>query len=91
MSEEQKVRTEEQKVRLDGVAVGGIVQRKTHWPAKEGKDPSWSVEVGYVGGASYINVSEALYGRCTVGSYQLFRVVQRGGKEGKIYATAIEY
>ncbi len=91
MSEEQKgVRTEEQKGRLDGVAVGGIIQRKTHWPAKEGKDASWAVDVAYVGGTSYVSVSEVLYNRCTIGSYQLFRVVQRGGKEGKIYATAVE-
>jgi hypothetical protein len=84
MSEEQKGG------KLDGIAIGGLIQRKTHWPAKEGKESSWSVEVAYMGGASFINVSESLYNRCGLGSYQLFRVTQRGGKEGKIYATAVE-
>jgi hypothetical protein len=84
MSEEQKGG------RLDGIAIGGLIQRMTNWPAKDGKAASWSVEVAYMGGASFINVSEGLYKRCVIGSYQLFRVTQRGGKEGKIYATAVE-
>jgi hypothetical protein len=86
---EQSNQPEQSKVKLDGIAIGGKVMKKNHWPAKEGKEPSWSVEVGYFGGKSYVNVSQQLYDRISVGTSQVFLVSQRS-KDGSIYNTAIE-
>lgn len=72
-----------------GTIISGVVVKKTAWPAKEGRSPSWNVEVGYFGGSARISVSQRLFDSIGIGSYQLFQVTQRASASS-IYSTAQE-
>lgn len=72
-----------------GTIISGVVVKKTAWPAKEGRSPSWNVEVGYFGGSARISVSQRLFDSIGLGSYQLLQVMQRASSNS-LYSTAIE-
>jgi hypothetical protein len=75
---------------LNGIAIGGKITKKMHYPAKDGMNPSWSVAVSYFGGTSNVSVTQQAFDRIAVGATQIFLVSQRGSKTGGIYNTAIE-
>lgn len=72
-----------------GIFIAGVVTGKTAWPAKDGREPSWNVEIGYRFGTSRIQVSQQLFATVVLGSYQLFQVSQRASGKA-IYSTALE-
>lgn len=72
-----------------GTIISGIVIKKTAWPVKDGRSPSWNVEVAYFGGIARITVSQRLFDSIGVGSYQLFQVTQRASANS-LYSTATE-
>ncbi len=72
-----------------GTTISGVVVKKTAWPAKEGRSPSWSVEVAYFGGSARVSVSQRLFDSIGIGSYQLLQVTQRASANS-LYSTAIE-
>jgi hypothetical protein len=80
--------------KLDGIAIGGTVVSKNHYPARsrDGFEmpESWRVDIAYLGGTAPISVTPQLFDRIPVGSYKMFLVTQRAGKNGAIYNTAIE-
>ncbi len=72
-----------------GVLLAGKVTKKNNYPAKDGKNPSWSVQLGVFGQTFLVSVSQKLWDTIGVGSYQVFPVMQRGyGKA--IYNTVVE-
>lgn len=81
--------------KLDGIAVGGRVIAKNHYPARTtdkgvALKESFRVDLAYVGGTAPVEVSQARFERIAVDSYQMFLVMQRSGKNGVIYNTAID-
>lgn len=81
--------------KLDGIAIGGKVVSKNHYPARTTEkgaqlDESWQVNLAYLGGTSPVNISKQRFERIAVDSYQMFLVTQRPGKNGVIYNTALE-
>lgn len=82
--------------RLDGIAIGGKVVSKKHYPArtieKTGSqmEEAFVVDIAYLGGTSSVSISQERYKAIGVGSYQMFLVTQRSSKNGAIYNTSIE-
>jgi hypothetical protein len=74
--------------RPDGVAVAGRVVKKTYWPAKDGKDPSWSIDIAYYGGRTTVNLPSERYEVIKLDSDIVLPISQRASGS-KIYSDYV--